>query len=221
VARGNGHDKAPAPPGETQADERVGPDEESAPHAAEAEGEPKGLTPATEATSAVRVSREQFEAVCRERDELNDQLLRKRAEFSNFRKRVERERQQAGTDAVAAFLAGLLPTLDHLELALEQGGNEAALREGVELTRRDFLAYLEAQGVEIFDPKGQRFDPGKHQALSHEVVPGFEEGTIVEVYRKGCSLDGRLVRPALVRVAKAEPSEDGDREEDADREKVH
>jgi molecular chaperone GrpE len=149
------------------------------------------------------LDREQVEAMRRERDDLRDQLLRKRAEFENYRKRVERDREQAGTDATAAVLKAIVPTIDNLDRALEATGAEATLRQGVELTRREFLALLERQGVTIEDPAGQPFDPQRHQALSHEYVPGKAEGTVVEVFRKGYSYRDRLLRPALVKVAKA------------------
>ena len=147
-------------------------------------------------------TREELESLRRERDELKEQLLRRRAEFENFRKRVEREREQAGTEAVAAVLKALVPVLDNLDRALEMGGDVASLREGVELTRRELMAILESQGVKVDDPRGQPFDPERHQALAHEPVPGFPEGTVVEVYRKGYSYRDRLLRPALVKVSK-------------------
>lgn len=149
------------------------------------------------------LDREQIEAMRRERDDLRDQVLRKRAEFENYRKRVERDREQAGIDAGAAVLKALVPTIDNLDRALEATAAEGTLREGVELTRRELLTLLERQGVTTEDPIGQPFDPQRHQALSHEVAPGRAEGTIVEVFRKGYSYRDRLLRPALVKVAKA------------------
>jgi molecular chaperone GrpE len=148
------------------------------------------------------LTREEIEGLRRERDELREQVLRKRAEFENYRKRVERDRQQAGTDAAAAILKGLVPTMDNLDRALESAAKDDPLREGVELTRRELLAFMEAQGVEIHEPVGQPFDPEAHQALSHEPSAGFADGTVVEVFRKGYSYKGRLLRPALVKVAK-------------------
>ena len=146
-------------------------------------------------------TREELESLRRERDELKEQLLRRRAEFENFRKRVERERENARTDAVATVLKALGPELDNLDRALGAEGSDASLREGVELTRRELLAILESQGVKLEDPRGQPFDPERHQALAHEPVPGVPEGTVVEVYRKGYSYRDRLLRPALVKVA--------------------
>ena len=155
------------------------------------------------------LTREQVEELRRERDELQDQLLRRRAEFENYKKRVERDRQQAGIDSVAGVLKALIPTIDNLDRALDAPGGEG-LREGVELIRREMLALLDAQGVTRDDPKGERFDPERHQALAHETVPGHEEGTVVEVFGKGYAYKDRLLRPALVKVAKGEDDTDSD-----------
>jgi molecular chaperone GrpE len=176
--------------------------------------EASGLTPADPPAGAPSAEAE-AEALRAERDELKERLLRRAAEFDNYRKRVERERGQAGTDSTAAVLKALIPTLDNLEHALRAEGGMEALREGVELTRRDLLAALQGQGLVVEDPAGQRFDPARHEALSHELVPGFAEGDVVEVLRKGYSFRDRLLRPALVKVAKgADASETG-------KEKVH
>jgi molecular chaperone GrpE len=153
-------------------------------------------------------TREEFEALKRARDELQDQLLRKRADFENYRKRVERDRQQATVDAVAAIFRELIPTLDNLERALKAGGGEEALRTGVELTQRELLSLLDSHGVVAQEPVGQKFDPQNHEALLHEPVPGYEEGTVVEVFRKGYSFKDRLLRPALVKVAKGKTTDD-------------
>ena len=154
------------------------------------------------------LTREQVEALRKERDELRDQVLRRRAEFENYKKRVERDRQLSGVDASAAIFKALIPTLDNLERALAAPGGDG-LREGVELIRRDLLALLEAQGVTSHDPQGERFDPNLHQALSHEKAPGTPEGTVVKVFGKGYSYKDRLLRPAMVTVAAGE-GEGGD-----------
>jgi len=189
--RGNGGD-------EPKSDTDAPPDEES------------GLE-GVDAAPREPLTRDQVEELRRERDDLRDQLLRRRAEFENYKKRVERDRQQAGMDSVAAVLKALIPSLDNLDRALDAPGGEG-LRQGVELIRRELLALLEAQGVVRQDPKGERFDPERHQALSHERVPGHEEGTVVEVFGKGYTYKDRLLRPALVKVAKGD--EDGDSGDD-------
>ncbi len=156
------------------------------------------------------LTREALALVRQERDDLRDQLLRKRADFENYRKRVERDRQQAAFEAKAAIFRELIPTLDNLESALKAGGDAEALRTGVELTRRELLGLLESHGIVAEDPTGAFFDPESHQALSHESVPGFPDGTIVEVFRKGYRFKDRLLRPALVKVAKADDGEPDD-----------
>jgi molecular chaperone GrpE len=151
-------------------------------------------TPASDELAALR----------RERDELREHLIRRRADFENYKKRVERDRALAGFEAAAAIFRELLSTVDNLERALRADATENALRAGVELTYRELLTYLEGQGVVVHDPTGQPFDPQSQQALMHEVAPGHHEGTVVEVFRKGYSYKDRLLRPALVKVAKAE-----------------
>jgi molecular chaperone GrpE len=146
---------------------------------------------------------QEIDALKRERDELRDLLLRRRAEFDNYKKRVERDRVQAGVEANANVLKTLVPTLDNLDRALETGADPATLRSGVELIRRDLLATLESHGVTSEDPLGQTFDPERHQALAHEPAPGYAEGVVSETFRKGYLYKDRLLRPALVKVAKA------------------
>ena len=182
MSRGDGDDDRPDRPG--------------APVVEDAPEEASGLTPA-DAPGAGEV-----DAVRAERDELRDRLLRRAAEFDNYRKRVERDRAQAGVEATAALLKALIPSLDNLERALGAEGGAEALRQGVELTRRDLLAALQSQGLVVEDPGGQKFDPTRHEALSHDVAPGFAEGDVVAVLRKGYSFKDRLLRPALVKVAK-------------------
>jgi molecular chaperone GrpE len=146
-------------------------------------------------------ARDDVDALRRERDELKDALLRRRAEFDNYRKRVERDQGVAAGDAAAEVLRRLVGTVDNLERALSSEGGGDALRQGVELTLRDLRAAFEALGVVVVDPLGQRFDPALHQALLHEPVPGVAEGAVAEVFRKGYTYRDRLLRPALVKVA--------------------
>jgi molecular chaperone GrpE len=181
------------------------------------ESEEKGLAPVEEKAEAPEGAdenastpealdaalRQELKALREERDDLKDQLLRRRADFDNFRKRADRDRQQAGFEATAAVLRDVIPALDNLERALGAGGDEAALRTGVELIHRELLSLLDRHGATSHDPTGQAFEPERHQALLHEEVPGFAEGTVVETFRKGYSFKDRLLRPALVKVAKA------------------
>ena len=177
-------------------------DRPGAPVVEEPPEEPTGLTPAEVPSAAEPAS--ELAARRAERDELRERLLRRAAEVDHYRKRVERDRAQAGVETAATLLKALIPSLDNLERALGAEGGAGALREGVELTRRDLLAALQSQGLVVEDPAGQRFDPTRHEALSHEVAPGFADGQVFEVLRKGYSFRDRLLRPALVKVAKGE-----------------
>jgi len=153
---------------------------------------------------------DELDALRRERDQLKDALLRRRAEFENFRRRVERDQGAAALDAVAEALKRLVGTVDNLERALAAKGGEGPLRHGVELTLRDFQTALQALGVAAIDPLGQRFDPRVHQALVHEPVPGSDRGTVAEVFRKGYTYKDRLLRPALVKVASGNAENGGE-----------
>jgi molecular chaperone GrpE len=192
---GNGN-----PPADDKGAEETGlaPVEETpaAPAAGNEEGESSAPSPEIAALG------KEIEGLRQERDDLKDQLLRRRADFDNFRKRADRDRLQAAFEATVAVLRDLIPALDNLERALEAGGDEASLRTGVELIRRELLSLLDRHGATSHDPTGQPFEPERHQALLHEEAPGFAEGTVVETFRKGYYFKDRLLRPALVKVAK-------------------
>jgi molecular chaperone GrpE len=144
----------------------------------------------------------ELEKLRREHDALAERLLRVRAEFDNFRKRVERDRQQVVFDGQADLLAKLIATIDNLDHALKADTTYDTLYAGVELIQRDFLATLAKMGLTTHDPTGQPFDPNTDEALSHDHVPGYDDGTVVECFRKGYLFRDRLLRPALVRVAR-------------------
>jgi molecular chaperone GrpE len=173
--------------------------------AAETGLEPSPAEPAREGEATPG---DELAALRREVAELNQALLRRRADFENYRKRVERDRGTAAVEAEASLLRQLLGTVDNLERALLAQDAGPALREGVVLTHRELLGLLESLGVETLDPKGQRFDPAEHQAMLHEPVTGLEPGTVAEVYRKGFRYRDRLLRPALVKVAGGETGPD-------------
>ncbi len=144
-------------------------------------------------------------AIARERDDYYDRLLRKTAEFDNYRKRVERERREQAEFAAADVLADLLPLVDDLERALQAGPETGSdtYRRGVELIHKQMLDLLRRRGVAPIEAVGKPFDPHVHQAVSHEEVPGHPEGEVVEEFRRGYKLRDRLLRPAMVKVAKA------------------
>lgn len=141
----------------------------------------------------------------RQRDEYKDLLLRKSAEFDNYRKRTDRERQALSESLAADVLQDLLPLVDDLEraLAAEAGPEGAdAYKRGVELIHKQLLELLRRRGVRPIEAVGVQFDPNVHEAVSHDAVPGHHEGEVVGEFRRGYMIGDRLLRPAMVRVAK-------------------
>jgi molecular chaperone GrpE len=173
-------------------------------------GEPKAKEGADAAGLEPVPAPSEAETLRREVADLKDQLLRRRADFENYKKRMERDRESAGHEMAEKIFAELIPAIDNLERALGASGDDKSLRAGVELIHRELLAVFDRHGVKAHDPTGQLFDPASHQALSHEVVPGLEEGTVAESFRKGYSYRDRLLRPALVKVAKGEGDPEGE-----------
>jgi molecular chaperone GrpE len=142
----------------------------------------------------------------KQRDDYYDRLLRKTAEFDNYRKRTDRERVQLSEAAAADLIEDLLPIVDDMERALKaDAGSEAtgAIRLGVELIHKRLLETLRKRGVKPIESLGTDFDPHFHQAVSHEVADGRREGEVVEEFSRGYMLGDRLLRPAMVKVAKA------------------
>jgi molecular chaperone GrpE len=140
----------------------------------------------------------------KQRDEFRDLLLRTTAEFDNFRKRTERERQMLEDTAAENLIHELLPLVDDLERALsaDPGEGTDAYRKGVELIHRRLLDILKRRGVEPIEALGAEFDPHVHQAVSYEHAPDRNDGEIVEEFRRGYKLGDRLLRPSMVKVAK-------------------
>lgn len=141
----------------------------------------------------------------RQRDEFKDLLLRKTAEFENYRKRTVRERAALADTAAADIIEELLPLVDDLERALgAEPGTEGAdaYRRGVELIHRQLVEILRKRGVKPIDAVGADFDPHYHQAVAYEPAEGRREGEIVEEFRRGYLLGDRLLRASMVKVAK-------------------
>jgi molecular chaperone GrpE len=135
-----------------------------------------------------------------------DQLLRARAELENERRRFQRDLENAHKFGLERFALELLPVKDSLELGLSatgEGQDLAKVREGVELTLKMINAAFQKFGIHEVDPAGQRFNPELHQAMSATETDQVEPNTVVAVYQKGYLLKERLLRPALVVVAKA------------------
>jgi molecular chaperone GrpE len=140
----------------------------------------------------------------RERDDYKDRWLRKGAEFDNYRKRVERERREQADQAVVDLLQELLLVVDDFDRALTVGADEGgAYRKGVELIHGKLHDLLRKQGVTAMDVLGADFDPNVHMAVMHEQSPEHREGEVIGELQKGYMLGDRLLRPAMVKVAKA------------------
>ncbi len=138
-------------------------------------------------------------------DEYLDGWQRSRADFANYKKRVEREQAQAHQNASASVIKRFLDVLDDLDRALKnrpQEGDGAAWAGGVELIYRKFSNILDLAGVTTMSADGQYFDPTLHEAISHEDSPEHESGEIIEMVKQGYMLGERVLRPAQVRVAK-------------------
>jgi molecular chaperone GrpE len=138
----------------------------------------------------------------RERDEYLDLARRAQADFENYRKRAAKEAALAGQRAKSGLVRELLPVVDNLERALASArDDEQHLAEGVRLVHSELIAVLERNGVEQFDPRGERFDPGEHEALSMRSEDGAESGTVLDVVEKGYRANGGILRPARVVVS--------------------
>ncbi len=152
-----------------------------------------------------------LEALRAENAELRDRFLRLAAEMDNLRRRTERDVKDAKAYAVTGFARDMLAVSDNLRRALEAVSEEArasadaglsALIEGVEMTERGMLSTLERHGVRKIEPQGQRFDPNFHQAMFEIPNPDVPNNTVVQVVQAGFTIGDRVLRPAMVGVAK-------------------
>ena len=192
-------------------------EEEGDPHHAEAadsaqvvEGDDEGLED-TEGDAAGPTEEDAGVAeLAAELEAAKDAALRAQADAMNVQRRAEQEIEKARKFALERFCGDLLSVVDNLERALESSGDEqgsAALAEGVELTRKGFMDVLAKYGVAAVDPTGEPFDPETAQAMSMVEQPDAEPNSVVAVMQKGYLLHGRLLRPAMVMVAKAPRAE--------------
>jgi molecular chaperone GrpE len=144
------------------------------------------------------------EQLVRERDDYKDRWLRKSAEFDNYRKRIERERREQADQSVIDILLELLLVVDDFDRALTVSGDEGgAYRKGVELIHAKLQDMLRKHGVRAMDVIGADFDPNVHMAVMHEESPAHREGEVIGELQKGYMIHDRLLRPAMVKVAKA------------------
>jgi len=152
--------------------------------------------------------------LAREAADLKDRLLRTLAEMENLRRRTEKEVADARTYGVTNFARDILAVADNMERALKTLDDEIrakadagvkALLDGVELTERELIKVMEKHGVRRLEPAGQKFDPNLHQAMLEVPDPSVPSGTVVQVMQPGYTIGERVLRPALVGIAKGGP----------------
>ena len=157
--------------------------------------------------NVVSIAAEELERLHGEIEQARDAALRAQAEAQNAKRRAEQEAEKARKFALERFCNELLPVVDNLERALESASvdNEALkpIAEGVELTLKSFIGALSKFNVEAVDPHGEPFDPNLHQAMSLVENPEVDPNSVIAVMQKGYTLNGRLLRPAMVMVSKA------------------
>ncbi len=136
-------------------------------------------------------------------EDLRQTLLRRQADFDNYRKRIEKERFEDAKRATARLVEGLIPVIDGFEhaLAAHREAEYENYRKGFELIYKQLLDHLAKLGVERLDPVGKPFDPHLHQAVDRAETKDLDDGTILQVFQPGYVFHGRVLRPAMVRVA--------------------
>jgi molecular chaperone GrpE len=169
--------------------------------------------PAAEPTEEAKIAA-LIETLSKENADYKDRLLRTLAEMENLRRRTEREIADSRAYGISAFARDILAVADNMDRALGALDNELrekadagtkALLDGVELTERELLKVLEKHGVKKFEPLGEKFDPNLHQAMYEVPDPSRPAGTIAQVVQPGYMIGERMLRPALVGIAKGGP----------------
>lgn len=201
-----------------QSDEVHGEDVVSTPHSnhpntestdTDAEGSPENPQENAEVPSLTDQLLEKDEKL----HALNDKYLRLAAEFDNYKRRVQRDQQDTIRFANEKLFKDLLPTLDNLERALQSGREQdriEGLLEGVDLTYKHFLDTLQKMGIKQVSSVGEVFDPAKHQAVGQVESTTIPENVIVDEYQKGYFVHDRILRPAMVTVAKTKEADNGE-----------
>ncbi|HET7048613.1 MAG TPA: nucleotide exchange factor GrpE [Solirubrobacteraceae bacterium] len=194
-------DGAPATP-----DNPVVPEPEPAPEDVQAGAEPLQAGPDQTPEDAIEDDLEQITAKAKKAQEYLELAQRTQADFENYRKRAMREAAAAQERGAAKLAKELLPAVDNLDRALEAAQHDtdnghSTLVSGIKLVHADVIAALSRAGIERYEPKGEQFDPQRHEAVAQHPVEGAQPGTIVEVYQRGYALGDFVIRPARVVVA--------------------
>ena len=160
-------------------------------------------SPAQVGSASSETASDELQKLKAERDQLFDRLARLQAEFDNHRKRSAREQQEFRDYAVANAVASLLPVMDSLDLALKNSaGQKSEIRSGVELVRKQFADALAKLGLREVPAEGEPFDPQYHQAIEMVESDKVPDHHVLEELLRGYKLKDRLIRPAMVRVAR-------------------
>ncbi|WP_076544561.1 MULTISPECIES: nucleotide exchange factor GrpE [Halanaerobium] len=149
----------------------------------------------------VKEKNKKIEEMDAEIDDLLSRLQRLQADFVNYRKRSQREKAEMSARGKIKLCASLLPVIDNFERALKSEESESDFYKGVEMIYNQLLKTFADQGIEEILAKGEEFNPEYHEAIMRVESEEFEEGTVVEVVQKGFTLDDRVIRPAMVKVA--------------------
>lgn len=194
---------------EKQAESEVKAGTEQAPAEPVLEGDLQEVAevPAVIPEEEIAQLRSELEQVKQKETEYLNGWQRERAEFFNYKKRMEREQAQGGQNSFVNAIRRYLDIADDLDRALKSKnrpveGDGAVWANGIELIHRKMLAAFEADGIKPIDTDGKFFDPNMHEAISHEDHPDCESGQIIEVVQPGYTLGERVIRPARVRVAR-------------------
>lgn len=183
----------------------VEPNDEQLVEPEEVEAPPEELPDKPELEPSEIMLQHELEQAKAQSQEYLEGWQRARAEFANYKKRVARDQEDARLRIAADTLSKYLDVIDDLERALKErpdDGEAAAWADGIELIYRKMFGVLETEGVEVIDAEGEQFDPTLHEAISHDESDDHEEGDVIEVVQPGYRLGERVLRPAMVRVAK-------------------
>ena len=171
--------------------------------------DPEAVTQETDGTVKIEIEAGELESLRQKLAEAAAKSLenldgwqRSVAEFQNYKKRMDRDRETDKAWMKGELIKKVLPVLDDLERALQNRPVEDAWANGIELITRKLQSILESEGIERIDAQGKPFDPNYHEAISFESAEGTESGSVIAIVQNGYMLGDRVVRPALVRVAK-------------------
>jgi molecular chaperone GrpE len=181
-------------------------DKDNNPNTGPDKGDGEGGPPPEDRTTATGPAPDDDSAVAKlatDLEDLRQTLLRRQADFENYRKRIERERSEDSRRATARVIEGLIPVIDGFEhaLAAHRETEYENYRKGFELIYKQLLDNLTKLGAERIDPTGKQFDPHLHQAMDRTETAEHADGTILQVFQPGYLFHGRVLRPAMVRVA--------------------